>query len=181
MPDGTGTGAKKETVYSGPALDNKQFAAGTVYQGPGQGAAQAQTPAVRTAPSVGSSRVHAAANWFYWIAGLSAVNSFLAFIHAPVRFIFGLGVTRMLDAQAQQGGDSAGIGVALVVGVVAAAVFAAFGYFANQAQKWAFVTGLLLYGLDALLLLTMLPITLFSLLFHAYALFAISRGLQYAQ
>jgi hypothetical protein len=181
MPDGTGTGAKKETVYSGPALDNKQFAGGTVYQGPGQAPAHAQTPAARTAPSVASPRVHAAANWFYWIAGLSAVNSFLAFIHAPVRFIFGLGVTRMLDAQAQQGGDSAGIGVALVVGVVAAAVFAAFGYFANQAQKWAFVTGLLLYGLDALLLLTMLPITLFSLLFHAYVLFAISRGLQYAQ
>ena len=43
MPDGTGTGAKKETVYSGPALDNKQFAGGTVYQGPGQAAAQTQT------------------------------------------------------------------------------------------------------------------------------------------
>lgn len=179
MPDGPGTAPKKETVYSGPAMDNQQFAGGTVYQGPGTAAPT--RPTARAVGAAASPRLHSAANWFYWIAALSAVNSILALMHAPMRFTFGLGVTRMLDAQAQQGGDSAGIGLALVAGIGAAVVFAAFGYFANQAQKWAFVTGLLLYGLDALLLLTMLPLTLFSLLFHAYALFAISRGLQYAQ
>ena len=36
------------------------------------------------------------AKWFYWIVGLSIVNSLLAMGGAPIRFVFGLGLTQFV-------------------------------------------------------------------------------------
>ena len=169
MPDGTAAGPKKETVYSGPAIDNKHLAAGTVYQGPGAVAAPqaAQAPATTQVPP----QLRRAANWFYWIAGISLVNIFLAFTHSTTRFVIGLGLTMFRDA-------ASGVVMVLSIGVIGLLGMA--GFHANKGHRWAFIFGMVLYGLDGLLLLNAGTSEVINLLFHAYALFAISRGLKYA-
>ncbi len=47
------------------------------------------------------------ASWFYWIAGLSAVNTISALSGSNWRFMFGLGITQIIDAFAAQAGPSA--------------------------------------------------------------------------
>ena|SRR5579864_8880988 len=177
-----GSAPKKETVYSGPApgVDNKAFAQpGTVYAGPSTGAtstAPAQAPAQNRA--LAQARMIVAANWFYWIAGLSIINSIITMSGGNLRFIFGLGVTSMLDSVGHSTG-SEGMGASFVINLVVAGVLALFGYFGRKGAKWAFLVGMVAYGLDALLLL--LVQDWLGLAFHGWALFRISQGLKYAE
>src|SRR5579864_37374 len=103
-----GQAPKKETVYSGPTpgVDNKSFAQpGTVYSGPSAGAAApAPAQAQAQARAVAQARMTVAANWFYWIAGLSVINSIITMTGGHMRFIFGLGATSILDAVGSQTG-----------------------------------------------------------------------------
>ena len=123
-------------------------------------------------------RVHVSARWFYWIAGLSLVNSAVVIFGGQFHFVVGLGVTSVVDGVAKQLG-SAGVVLDLVINSVVAGVFCLFGYCASKAQKWAFVVGMALYALDGLLLL--MAQDYLSVAFHAYALYCIYRGLAAAQ
>jgi len=123
--------------------------------------------------AVASARVRIGAKWFYWIAGLSLVNSIVVISGGQFHFVVGLGVTSVVDELARQIG-SAGVVLDLVINGLVAGLFALFGYFGCKAQKWAFVMGMALYLLDGLLLLMVKDI--FSVAFHAYALYAIYRG-----
>lgn len=127
---------------------------------------------------VAAARMHAGARWFYWIAGLSVVNSILVATGGNLHFVVGLGITSVVDAAAKRLG-SAGTVLDVVINGFIAAVFALFGMFAGKAQKWAFVVGMALYAADGLLLLN--GKDLLGVVFHAYALFAIYRGYQAAQ
>ena len=40
---------------------------------------------------------HSGANWFYWIAGLSLVNTILLYTGSEWVFVVGLGVTQLID------------------------------------------------------------------------------------
>lgn len=120
-------------------------------------------------------RMHSGARWFYWIAGLSVVNSVISMSGGNVHFIVGLGITQLVDAiGAQAGGRASGVG--LGVNIVIAAIFVLFGMKAMKRGKKAFIAGMILYGLDGLLLVVFQD--WFSVAFHAYALFALFRGLQ---
>jgi uncharacterized membrane protein HdeD (DUF308 family) len=71
--------------------------------------------------------------------------------------------------------------VALVFDFIAAGVFALVGYFASKHHPWAFILGMALYALDALVFLLLMIYAadtglIIALAFHAYALFQISRG-----
>lgn len=121
------------------------------------------------------------ANWFYWIAGLSAVNSAIVFAGGEWNFIFGLGITQVIDAIAAGITEGAEGGMALAVRAVAfgmnaviVIIFAAFGWCAGKRMAWAFVLGMVLYAFDGLLFL--LVQEWLSLAFHAFALFAMSSG-----
>ena len=96
----------------------------------------------------------AGASWFYWIAGLSLINSVVAFFGGSMRFIFGLGITVFGDAFLLEGNLGA-LGRTLAFGfaVLVALVVALFGYLAHQKMRWVFWLGMALYVLDALLLL----------------------------
>ena len=120
-----------------------------------------------------SARVSSGAKWFYWIAGLSLINSVIALFGGNLHFVVGLGITSVVDVIAKQTG-SAGSVLDLIINGFVAGVFVLFGSFALKGQKWAFLTGMALYALDGLLLLTVMDI--FGVAFHAYALFAIYRG-----
>jgi hypothetical protein len=115
------------------------------------------------------------ASWFLMIAGLSLLNSVLAITGTHIRFIFGLGVTQIVDGLAHQAG-SAGYVLDLVINGIIAGVLVLFWNFARQGQKWAWYLGMALYALDAILLLLFKDYL--AIAFHAYALYRMSSGLK---
>lgn len=120
-------------------------------------------------------RIRNGASWFYWIAGLSVVNSVAAMFGSNVGFVLGLSITQIIDALVQGAGGAARA-VALVIDLLAAGVFVLFGVFAYKRHNWAFIVGLVLYGLDTIL--TALAQVWFSLAFHAWALLSLGIGLK---
>jgi len=121
-----------------------------------------------------ATRIHASANWFLWIAGLSLVNSAVVIFGGNFHFVVGLGITSVVDVIARQAG---GIGTVLdiVINGFVAGVFVLFNRFALKAQTWAFAVGMLVYAADGLLLLAGRDIL--GVAFHAYALYCIYRGM----
>jgi len=115
------------------------------------------------------------ASWFYWIAGLSLVNSVAAIAGWEIRFFFALGITQVLDKAGNQFGGAAKF-VALGLNLVVAGIFVLFGVFAHKRHLWAFITGMVLFALDSLLLLLVMDVI--GLALHAFVLFCLFRGLQ---
>ena len=127
-------------------------------------------------------RVKIGGNNFYWIAGLSVVNSLITAFGGGITFVIGLGITQVIDAFAlvfsQEAPDGALIfkGIGVVLSIVISAIFAIFGFFAGKAQRWAFITGMVLYGLDSLLILFFKD--WIGFLFHLYFMWGLWNGLQ---
>jgi len=118
-------------------------------------------------------RVKSGGSWYYWVAALSLVNSVVAFSGGGGGFVIGLSVTQVMDAMlAESGGSAKAIG--LVLGVLAAGVFALFGVFACKRHVWAFIVGMLLYGLDTIL--TVMAEQWLGLAFHGWVLFSLFIG-----
>lgn len=115
------------------------------------------------------------ASWFYWIAGLSLINSISAAAGWDFRFIFGLGITQVLDAMGTQFGGSAKI-VTLGLDLAVAGIFILFGVFGHKRHLWAFIVGLVLFAIDSLLMLIFQD--WISLAFHAFVIFCLFRGMQ---
>ena len=122
------------------------------------------------------------ANWFYWIAALSLVNSMVQAFGGTFGFVVGLGITQVFDAVGRGAAEAGGAigtvvrGFAFVLDLFAAGVFALFGFLARKRMRWAFVVGMALYALDGLLFL--LVGDLLGVAFHAFALFGIFVGLR---
>ena len=70
------------------------------------------TPAAASAPAAMDPRIpiilrmRRGAGWFLTIAILSGVNSVLQIFDAKIRFIFGLGITQLVDPVAHQLGQN---------------------------------------------------------------------------
>ena len=123
------------------------------------------------------SRAHSGANWFFWIAGLSLINSVIQLMNGTWAFIVGLGITQLIDGLATQisteGGSTPKI-IALVLDVIVAGVFVFFGLLARNRQGWAFIVGMILYILDGLLFVWVQD--WLSIAFHIFALYNIFQG-----
>ena len=125
-------------------------------------------------------RMKRGANNFYWIAALSVINSILSMTGSGTYFVIGLAVTLIADGitigLSQSLPEAALIVkiVGLVVSVLIAGVFALFGYFAAQGRRWAFLVGMVLYGLDGLIMLAFAD--WIGVLFHAYFLWGLFGG-----
>ncbi|MCA9957574.1 MAG: hypothetical protein KC443_00985 [Anaerolineales bacterium] len=128
-------------------------------------------------------QLNGGANWFFWIAGLSLVNSLTYLFGGGLTFVVGLGMTQLVDgfvsaiiAQIVPEAVSVVkiIGFALVTFL--AGIMALFGILGRKRHQWAFILGMVLYGLDGLIFLLVRDI--FSLGFHVLALFWIWKGLQ---
>ncbi len=115
------------------------------------------------------------AGWFLAIAGLSILNSVLTLGRTHFSFIFGLGITQIVDAIGRQNGAT-GSTLGLIVNVFIAGVFVLLWNFARKGEKWAFLVGMALYAIDGLILLPFKDYL--SAAFHAYALFRIYGGMQ---
>ena len=115
------------------------------------------------------------AGWFLAIAGLSIVNSVLTLAGMNFHFIFGLGITEIVDAIGRESGTT-GSTLGLIVNLFIAGIFLGFWHFARLGEKWAFWTGMILYAIDGVILIPFKDFL--GLAFHAYALFRIYNGMQ---
>jgi len=117
---------------------------------------------------------------YYWIAALSIINSLGSLFGLGINFVIGLGATQVVDAIAI--GIAEGVPEAsaiirvfgMVSSVAISAVFALFGYFGAKGHRWAFITGMLFYSIDALLLLAFQD--WFGFGFHLFLLWGIYGG-----
>jgi hypothetical protein len=144
---------------------------------PGLGLSGAPQPAMANAgeQKLRAERVvKAGASWFVTVGVLSIINSVLAMSGTGFHFIFGLGVTELVDVLAHQIGQT-GFALDLVINGFVTGVFVLFWHFARKGQRWAFLVGMALYALDALLMLYFRDIL--SVAFHLYALYRMYSGL----
>ena len=120
--------------------------------------------AVETTPGVAR-----AARWFWWIAGLSLINTVLVHSDSDTTFLLGLGFTLIADVTLKSV-----VAIAFVIDALAIGFFLLMGRYALRGYLWAFVVGGVIYSLDALIFLYLQEFL--SLAFHAFALFYIVRG-----
>src|SRR5438445_1155875 len=122
-------------------------------------------------------------NWFYWVAGLSLVNSAVILGGGSIFFVIGLGVTLMADSLAaaisQHHPEAVWIvkGAALTFDVFVAAILAGFGWLSARRYLAIFGVGMALYAMDGLIFIFLFPDWL-SVAFHGYALFCMWSGFQ---
>jgi hypothetical protein len=118
------------------------------------------------------------ARWFYWIAGLSLINSIAAVSGSSWSFLAGLGITQLISGFALGLSDDVGGAVniiAFMLDILVAAFFVGLGVWANKGDTWPFMLGLVVYALDGIIFLVFQ--LWFSLAFHAFVLFCLYRGL----
>jgi hypothetical protein len=118
--------------------------------------------------------VKAAAGWFLWVAGLSVVNSVLRLSGVRFQFIFGLGIAQLVDALARRIGGASFL-LDIIINGFLVGVFVTFFYFGRRGKKWAFLSGMILYAVDGLLMLLFKAFLGFA--FHLFALGAMYAGL----
>lgn len=115
------------------------------------------------------------ASWFVTVAALSVLNSILSMSGASLHFIFGLGITQIVDSLAHQAG-SAGYVLDVIINGIIAGLFVLIWNFARKGKSLAWYGGLAFYAIDGLILLLFKDYL--SVAFHAYALFRMSPGLK---
>jgi uncharacterized membrane protein HdeD (DUF308 family) len=121
--------------------------------------------------------VKSGAGWFAMIAVLSLINSFIVLSNGSLNFILGLGITQIVDSLTiynEPGSVTLDKATALSINLLIASIFLIFSYFAKRKKTWAFVTGMIVYGLDGLIFLSVQDYLGFG--FHLFALIFIFKG-----
>jgi hypothetical protein len=126
-------------------------------------------------------RIKSGVDWFFWIAGLSIINSIVFLFGGSFMFIFGLGVTQLVDAITSSLADEGGPVIGLILRVfgfgidtIIAAIFIVCGFLGRKRLLWAVIVGIALYAFDLLMLLIVGDWV--GILFHAWALWCLIRG-----
>lgn len=113
------------------------------------------------------------ASWFYWIAGLTAVNALAWIFDGGIGFALAFQLARVAARMAE---DSKPAGI--VIYLVSIGFLALCGWFASKGAVWAFVIGGLAVAADTWLCLK--AEAWLSVAFHAWALFSIFGGMMNA-
>jgi hypothetical protein len=113
-------------------------------------------------------RVRNGGRWFYWIAGLSAVNFIIFVLGSDTGFALGTAIDWFLQGILEELADPS-LGWIAHVAVIALFIF--LGVRATAGAQWAFIVGGLVYALDGVIFL--LVGDLIGIAVHAFALFAI--------
>jgi hypothetical protein len=143
--------------------------------------------------------------WFYWISGLSIVNSLIIHFGSDRSFVVGLGLTRLIDYRVDlplRGMpflfrlfnpiifsyrllernlirfDISPDTTRLFASVLIGAVFILFGVLGNKNRVWAIFVGLGIYALDTLILFAVGDYL--STVFHVFVLVMLFGGLRAA-
>jgi len=119
------------------------------------------------------------AGWFYYVAALSMITTILIVLNAGAGFYGSLTITYIVSAIGI-GIGSIGSIIALGFSVIASGICALFGFLCNKRKNWAFIAGMVLYGLDGLLLLPLLLVEPFNsvvdIVIHIIALYFLFKG-----
>ena len=115
--------------------------------------------------------------WFYWIAGLTLVNTLGALTAQHWRFVVGLGVTQLADGLAARAGR--GWNGALAVDLLLIGGFVLLGGLAARGRDWAFLVGLGVYVIDSLVFV--LARDWLGVAIHIFVLVMIFKGYQAAR
>ncbi|HYL86101.1 MAG TPA: hypothetical protein VE263_17890 [Candidatus Angelobacter sp.] len=118
-------------------------------------------------------RMRRGAGWFLTIAILSGINSLLQIFDAKIRFIFGLGITQVVDAMGRGAGQN-GMFVTIAVDGIFVVMLILCSKWAKTGSQGAFLGGMIAYALDGVLLL--LFRVYLDAAVHAYALYMIWQG-----
>ena len=111
------------------------------------------------------------ANYFFWAAGLSAINSGLF----PVRLniLVNIGVFDLLSHYGRPLGPLYPL-VAYSAVATWLVVLVVLGFVGRSGQRWAFLVGMVLYGADMIALMVMFSLWAFGV--HAFFLFKWFQG-----
>jgi hypothetical protein len=117
-------------------------------------------------------RINTGANWFYWIAGVTLVNSVTTYSGSPFRFVMGLGATQLLDGFTSGSHlSSVAVGIDALVILTCAIV----GRYARTGRP-VYIVGMIVYGLDTLIFVVLRDIA--GLAFHGFVLWNLLRGVR---
>lgn len=125
--------------------------------------------------------VRKAANWFYWKAGLTVVNSILAIAGVYWQFFLGLTLPQLFHGIVvgiSQLSPDANLkpfqGIVFVISLIGSGLVGFFGYQAKQGKKWAFILGIIIFAFDGLLYL--LTLSIFGIVIHVYAIYSLNKA-----
>lgn len=144
---------------------------------------QVQSPlAVAEKKMLLDNKIKNGVNWFFFIAALSLVNSVIFLMEGDLTFVIGLGLTQLVDGigygialEMLEGGWIVRIiGLALNVGITT--VFVLFGVFGRKHYRWPVILGMVLYAIDAFLLLVFEDY--FGAIFHGLGLYGLFTGVK---
>jgi hypothetical protein len=119
---------------------------------------------------------------FYWIAGLSFVNSLITAFGGEFYLVMGMASTLFVDYLAVGMAEEAPelrlvfTGVALIVSLILSGIIALFGFLAIKGRRWSFVVGMLFYGVDTLIMAAFQEWK--GVLIHLFFLYALFTGLR---
>ena len=117
------------------------------------------------------------AGWFYWIAGLSLINSLMVLSGNDRSFALGLGLTLITDSIALEASKDLGQSAIITAGVFDAIVLGLIvlcGWLSQKRMLPIFAMGMALYLLDGLLCL--LLSSMMCIAIHGFALWSMWTG-----
>ncbi len=129
-------------------------------------------------------RIRGGIGWFFWIAALSIINTITYLSGITLTFVVGLGITQVVDgvstALAKELGTGMGAMFVRLIGVIVnlliAGLFVLFGVLGRKRHRIPVIIGMVLYALDAVLMLLFKDF--FGAAFHAFALMGLWNGLK---
>ena len=153
----------------------------------GSAVAPASSPATGAAPAENEmSEVESlvamrgkGASWFFWIVGLSIINTIIASFGSDSGFSLGLATTLLSDGLASESIKEGSAGsarfIALFFDLLVFAFYAFCGVKAMRGASWAFVLGLVFFALDTLIMLAVQE--WLGVALHVWAIISLWSGL----
>ena len=131
-------------------------------------------------------KVRGGVGWFFIVAGLSLINTLIFLFGGELNFVVGLGITQLIDGfatgfaqQANSNMSTTIYGVGIGLDLVIFGFFVAVSYFARKRYQASFIVGLIVYALDALIMLAFSVWV--GVIFHLLGLVGMWGGFQAAR
>ena len=119
-------------------------------------------------------RIKSGMNWFYWVAGLSIINTVIALTGGAANFFLGFGITQLVDSFITSTAQGALVGA--VIDLAFGGLYLLFGYLGQRSHRNWIMVGIALYALDGLIFLYYQ--VWLGVIFHAYVVYSLVRGLR---